>query len=192
MSSPAIFLDRDGVLIENVAEYVRSWSDVRIFPSAIDALARRSHLPHRILIITNQSVVGRGLISLADAEAINARLVETIRAAGGRVDGVFMCPHAPEDGCACRKPRPGLLLQARAELDLDLAGSLLIGDALEDIQAAHAAGVSRAALVRTGRGAFQEAEVARRSHPRVSVFADLAEALTGLLGENATGQPGSA
>lgn len=191
MSSPAIFLDRDGVLIENVAEYVRSWSDVRPFPSSMAALARLAHLPYRIVIITNQSVVGRGLISLADAEAINARLVEAIRTAGGRIDGVYMCPHAPEDNCDCRKPRPGLLLRARAELDLDLAASLLIGDALEDIQAAHAAGVGRAALVRTGRGVAQEAEIARRSSPRISIFADLDEAVTGLLGATASEEPGS-
>jgi len=191
MSNPAIFLDRDGVLIENIAGYVRSWSDVRPYPSAIAALTRLRHLPYPVLIVTNQSVVGRGLISSAEAEAMNARLVETIRASGGRIDGVFMCPHAPEDGCACRKPRPGLLLQARDELDLNLAESLLVGDALEDIQAAQAAGVGRAALVRTGRGATQEAEIARLSWRGVSVFADLAEALTGLLGDSASPEPGS-
>jgi len=191
MSNPAIFLDRDGVLIENIAGYVRSWSDVRPYPSAIAALTRLRHLPYPVLIVTNQSVVGRGLISSAEAEAMNARLVETIRAGGGRIDGVFMCPHAPEDGCACRKPRPGLLLQARDELDLNLADSLLVGDALEDIQAAQAAGVGRAALVRTGRGATQEAEIARLSWRGVSVFADLAEALTGLLGDSASPEPGS-
>jgi len=191
MSNPAIFLDRDGVLIENIAGYVRSWSDVRPYPSAIAALTRLRHLPYPVLIVTNQSVVGRGLISSAEAEAMNARLVETIRAGGGRIDGVFMCPHAPEDGCACRKPRPGLLLQARDELDLNLAESLLVGDALEDIQAAQAAGVGRAALVRTGRGATQEAEIARLSWRGVSVFADLAEALTGLLGDSASPEPGS-
>jgi D-glycero-D-manno-heptose 1,7-bisphosphate phosphatase len=183
MSRPAIFLDRDGVLIENVDGYVRSWPDVRPYPSALAALKHAAQLPHHFLIVTNQSVVGRGLISLAEAEAINAHLVEVIRAGGGRIDGVFMCPHAPADDCPCRKPRPGLILQAQAEFDLDLAGSLLVGDALEDIQAAQAAGVGRAALVRTGRGSVHEAEVAGLALQGVSILADLSEALAHLLGD---------
>jgi D-glycero-D-manno-heptose 1,7-bisphosphate phosphatase len=182
MGTPAIFLDRDGVLIENVDTYVRSWSDVRIYSSALAALALLKERPHRVVIVTNQSAVGRDLISLTEAEAINARLVEAISAAGGRVDGVFMCPHAPQEDCLCRKPRPGLLRQAQTALDLDLAGSILIGDALEDIIAARAAGVGRSALVRTGRGAAHEAEVSRLSLPGVSIHDDLAEALISLLG----------
>lgn len=181
MSAPAILLDRDGVLIENVPEYIRSWSDVRPYPSALTALAGLHQLPYPVVVATNQSVVGRGLISLAEANAINERLVAAIRAEGGRLDAVFMCPHRPEDDCQCRKPRPGLLLQAKAALDLDLEGSVLIGDALEDIQAGMAAGVGRMALVRTGRGAGQEAEVARLGLASVFVFDDLAEALRRLV-----------
>jgi D-glycero-D-manno-heptose 1,7-bisphosphate phosphatase len=152
---PAIFLDRDGVIIENCPDYVRSWSDVLIFPEALVALAKISRWPYKIVIVTNQSVVGRGLISLESARAINDRLVDVIVRCGGRIDGVFLCPHAPEDGCACRKPRPGLLLQAQQALSLDLSRSLMIGDALTDLMAAQAAAVGRMALVRTGRGAAQ-------------------------------------
>jgi D-glycero-D-manno-heptose 1,7-bisphosphate phosphatase len=152
---PAIFLDRDGVIIENCPNYVRSWADVVIYPQALAALAKLSKLPYKIVIVTNQSAVGRGLISLSSARAINDRLIEEISQHGGRIDGVFMCPHAPDDGCDCRKPLPGLLLQAQQALSLDLSRSLMVGDALTDLLAAQAASVGRAALVRTGRGAAQ-------------------------------------
>jgi D-glycero-D-manno-heptose 1,7-bisphosphate phosphatase len=152
---PAIFLDRDGVIIENRADYVRSWSDVVVFPQALEALAKLSASPYKIVFVTNQSAIGRGIISLETAEEINRRLVALVEAAGVRVDGIFMCPHAPEDGCDCRKPRPGLLLQAARALDLDLSRSILIGDALTDLMAGQAAGVGRLALVRSGRGAEQ-------------------------------------
>lgn len=151
----AIFLDRDGVVIENVATYVRAWTDVAILPGVLSALARLSQTPYKIVIITNQSVVGRGIISLEAAREINHRLLKVIHDAGGRVDDLFMCPHAPQDGCACRKPQPGLILQAVSSLSIDLNRSILVGDALTDIQAGQNAGVSTNVLVQTGRGAQQ-------------------------------------
>jgi D-glycero-D-manno-heptose 1,7-bisphosphate phosphatase len=179
---PAIFLDRDGVIIENCAHYVRSWADVQIFPQALAALAQISSWPYKVVIVTNQSVVGRGLISLESARAINDRLVDVIVRCGGRVDGVFMCPHAPEEGCACRKPRPGLLLQAQQAFSLDLSRSLMIGDALTDLMAAQAAAVGRMALVRTGRGAAQARAAAGSgfSLDSLSIYDTLADALAAL------------
>lgn len=152
---PTIFLDRDGVIIENRPNYIRSWDDVFIYPQVLDALARVNWSDYKIVIVTNQSVVGRGFISLEEAEIINRRLVNVIEEAGGRVDGVFMCPHHPDEGCACRKPKHGLFLRAAESLSLDLSASIMIGDALSDLEAGKAAGVSKLVLVRTGRGAAQ-------------------------------------
>jgi D-glycero-D-manno-heptose 1,7-bisphosphate phosphatase len=149
---PAIFLDRDGVLNENRADYVRNWSQVKIIPDAVRALRFPALQDYKIVIVTNQSAVGRGLISLETAQEINSRLVERLRAEGGRVDAVYMCPHAPSDDCLCRKPKPGLLLQAATELSLDLPRSWMIGDAWSDLQAGQLAGVRHSILVRTGRG----------------------------------------
>lgn len=180
-TSPAIFLDRDGVIIENRPNYVRSWEDVTIFPQALSVLARLRDLPYQIVIVTNQSVVGRGGISLQAAQAINERLVAQIVDAGGRIDGVFMCPHAPSDRCECRKPKPGLLLQAAQALAIDLSSSWMIGDALTDVMAGKAAGVKRTALVLTGRGMAQmERPEADRISPFV-VYDDLSAALADLL-----------
>jgi D-glycero-D-manno-heptose 1,7-bisphosphate phosphatase len=177
----AIFLDRDGVIIQNQPNYIRDWSEVQFFSQALEALAWLSTTSFKVVIITNQSVVGRGIVSLQAAEEINRRVVQEIQRAGGRIDGVFMCPHAPEDGCECRKPRPGLLRQAAQALSIDLPRSMIIGDALADLQAGQAAGTQRLVLVRTGRGADQEAEVIAACLPNLSIYDNLSQALPHLL-----------
>jgi D-glycero-D-manno-heptose 1,7-bisphosphate phosphatase len=182
---PAIFLDRDGVIVENPDDYCRAWEQVVILPGALRAMARARIAPYAVVIITNQSAIGRGLVDRATADDINARLVAEIRAAGGRIDGVFMCPHAPEAGCACRKPKPGLLLQAERDLSIDLPRSVLIGDALSDIVAARAAGVGRAMLVRTGRGIEQLALAQAQGVGDFPVYADLSAALDAFVGRQA-------
>ncbi len=151
---PAIFLDRDGVLIENRPDYVRTWSDVAFFPFTFEAMRAAASLPHAFFIVSNQAGVGRGLIEYATAEAINNRVAHEINAAGGRIDRAYFCPHRREDNCACRKPAPGMLLQAAREYDIDLAQSWMIGDSVTDMQAARAVG-ARSILVRTGLGAEQ-------------------------------------
>lgn len=182
---PAIFLDRDGVIIENRTDYVRRWEDVHVFPQALLALAKASQGPYKIVLVTNQSAVGRGLMSMASAEAINHRLAALIEEAGGRVDGIFLCPHAPEADCDCRKPKPGLLLQAAKELDLDLGRSVMIGDAFTDLMAGQAAGVGRLALVRSGRGSEQDRLPRPEGLKTYQVYDTLKCALEDLLGSGA-------
>lgn len=152
---PAIFLDRDGVIIENRSDYVRHWSHVSILPKAIDALAGFQREGFKIVIVTNQSAVARGHMTFEDAKRINDRLVKTVKESGGWIDSVFMCPHKPEDNCNCRKPLPGMLLQAADELSLNLRSSWMVGDAWSDLLAGQSAGVEGTAIVRTGRGADQ-------------------------------------
>jgi D-glycero-D-manno-heptose 1,7-bisphosphate phosphatase len=152
---PAIFLDRDGVVIENRDSYIRSWADVQFIPEALKALADAHNCEYKFVIVTNQSAVGRGIISYEIASAINQQVVEQIEKCGGRIEGVYMCPHAPDEGCACRKPEPGLLLQAAQELGLDLKRSIIIGDAISDLMAGRSAGTAVQILVKTGRGLSQ-------------------------------------
>lgn len=175
---PGLFLDRDGVIIENQDSYVRSWTDVIFYPQALLALKEFSQHSCKIVIVTNQSVVGRGHLSLDQANEINRRLVEVIRESGGRVDGIYLCPHAPEANCNCRKPSPGLLLQAARELSIDLGRSAMIGDALSDIQAGKATGIPHNILVRTGRGAAQSLAPEAASLQPFRTFETLADALT--------------
>jgi D-glycero-D-manno-heptose 1,7-bisphosphate phosphatase len=177
---PALFLDRDGVIIENRQDYVRSWSDVTFYPQALSALAQINSSQHKIIIITNQSVVGRGFISLDAGREINERLVKEIQSSGGRIDGVFMCPHAPQENCTCRKPEPGLILDAASMHSIDLQNSILIGDALSDILAGQKAGIPRNVLVRTGRGQVQSALPLASQIPDFLVYENLPDALKDL------------
>lgn len=178
---PAIFLDRDGVIIENRSNYVRSWDDVAIFGQALTALARINSSLYKIIVVTNQSAVGRGIISLETALEINNRLLKVIKQTGGRIDGIFMCPHAPQDNCECRKPKPGLILQAAESHNLDLSQSILIGDALSDIMAAQASGVNQTALVQTGLGGEQEIPAQSKALEKLLTYDTLDQALTALV-----------
>ena len=176
----AVFLDRDGVINENRADYVKSRTEFVFLPGVMEPLRRLAQTDLVIVVITNQSAIGRGLVSSEEAEAINRYMVEEIERFGGRVDGLFCCPHRPDEGCECRKPRPGLLLRAAEELRLDLKCSFLVGDALSDVEAARAVGC-QPLLVLTGRGEeqLQESNPALRDDCHIVV--DLAEAVDWIL-----------
>jgi len=184
--SIAVFLDRDGVINENRDDYVKTWEEVVFLPGVIDALARLACTPFHIVIVTNQSPIGRGILTEEEVKAINRRLVAEIESHGGRVDGVYYCPHHPDDRCECRKPKPGLLYQAARDLELDLTHSYLIGDAVSDIKAALAVGCYPI-LVTSGRGQRQMLLLQQERDEQISVVQDLAEAVNLILrGENRT------
>jgi D-glycero-D-manno-heptose 1,7-bisphosphate phosphatase len=172
MGRTTVFLDRDGVIIENRSDYVKTWDEVRFLPGAFEALRDLNRAGHTVVVVTNQSAVGRGIISLKQAAKLNRRLAAEVQAHGGRIDAWYMCWHHPEDGCECRKPAPGLLLRAQAELGLNLKRAHLIGDAISDIEAARAAGV-RATLVLTGRGLEQADRLPKLGSLECEVAADL-------------------
>ncbi|HMN61126.1 MAG TPA: HAD family hydrolase [Anaerolinea sp.] len=177
---PAIFFDRDGVIIENRDDYVRSWEDVALIPGALEALAIASSGRWKLVVISNQAGIGKGLISPSTADEINRRLVEIIQQHGGRIDGVYICPHTNQDHCECRKPRPGLILRAAHDLNINLSASLLIGDALSDIQAGQNAGLPRKILVKTGRGAEQSTLPQANLLKPFEIFPDLLTAIAKL------------
>jgi len=174
---PAIFLDRDGVLIENRSDYVRNWAQVRILPKIVDELTSHAVKKYKIIIVTNQSAVGRGLITLEAARNINENLVRVIEEHKGQIHGVYMCPHDPSAQCSCRKPQPGLILQAANDLFLDLGRSWMIGDAWSDLLAGRAAGVHKVALLKTGRGSEQLLQHSPDNLADYFVFNDLADAV---------------
>lgn len=174
-------MDRDGVIIENREHYVLNWKDVSIYPFTFQALASIRSGPYKIVLITNQSAVGRGLISIEEAREINSRLVELIRSEGGRIDAIYMCPHTPSDGCYCRKPEPGMFFRAAEEMGIDLASSIMIGDALTDLIAAGRAGIKTTALVRTGRGSEQSGLLLPEDMQSFRIFDTLEDALENLL-----------
>jgi histidinol-phosphate phosphatase family protein len=137
----ALFLDRDGTIIED-REYPRDPELVRLLPGAADALGRLAREGWKLIVIGNQSGVGRGLITPAEMRAVEARFEEIMRASGAPIDAAYFCLHAPEDGCTCRKPSPLLVQQAAREHAVDLAESFMIGDRQADIQCGRNAGCS--------------------------------------------------
>ena len=171
MKHRLVVLDRDGVINEERVDFIRSVDQWRPLPGSLEAIARLCDAGLKVAVATNQSGVGRGLVSLADLQAIHDRLDRAVREAGGRLAGVFFCPHTPHDRCPCRKPLPGLLHQIEAALGAPVAGEYMVGDSLRDLQAARAAG-ALPVLVRTGFGAHAELEPGAET--AVEVFDDLA------------------
>jgi D-glycero-D-manno-heptose 1,7-bisphosphate phosphatase len=179
---PAVFLDRDGVLNENRADHVRTWEQVVFLPGVFEAMQRLAGSPFVVVVVTNQSAVGRGLMSAQTLATINQGIVQQVQQAGGRIDALYACPHGPDAGCPCRKPRPGMLLQAAQDLAIDLERSYLVGDAVSDVEAGLAAGC-RPILVRTGRGEKQMAGLVANGLEDVPVMADLGAAVAWILGQ---------
>jgi len=176
----AVFLDRDGVINENKADYVKGWEEFTFLPGVFEALRRLAENDLTIVVASNQSAVGRGLVSRAELEKINQRMVERIHREGGRIDAVLYCPHRPEENCPCRKPQPGLLLQAAERFDLDLTRSYAIGDALCDIAAGLAAGCCPI-LVLTGLGRQELVCLKAQGYDGYRVARDLREAVEWIL-----------
>ncbi len=152
-----LFLDRDGVINKDRINYVLKWEEWVWLPKVKEALARLKAAGWTLIIITNQSCIGRGIVEAKAIEEINARMVRELAEAGAEPDGIYTCPHAPDDCCLCRKPEPGLIHQAAEEMGLDLKEAWLVGDSARDIQAGQAAGL-RTILVRTGKGGWVEME----------------------------------
>ena len=139
---PAVILDRDGVLNERPprAHYVRSWAEFRWLPGALEALRLLRSGGFRIVVVSNQAGIARGAMSAADLDDIHRRMVAEAEAAGGGIDAFYHCPHDWDEGCECRKPKPGMLYEAQRDFSLDLTRTLLVGDDERDGQAAEAAG----------------------------------------------------
>ena len=157
--SKAVFLDRDGTLI-NERGYLADPSKIFFYPGAATALRRLQRAGFRLVIVTNQSGVGRGYFTLAQAQRVSRRFCELLRRQGVRIDRVYMCPHRPDAGCRCRKPNPFLARKAARELKIDLENSYMIGDQVRDLQLAKNAGL-RGVLVLTGGGRAARSEAAR-------------------------------
>uniref|UniRef100_E6PM40 D,D-heptose 1,7-bisphosphate phosphatase n=1 Tax=mine drainage metagenome TaxID=410659 RepID=E6PM40_9ZZZZ len=147
-----IILDRDGVINEDRDDFIKSPDEWLPIAGSLDAIARLHREGWRVVVASNQSGIGRGLFDMATLNAIHLKMNKALAAAGGRIDAIFFCPHAPEDHCHCRKPKPGMFqdIATRYGLD-DLSGVPAVGDTLRDLQAAQPLGCSLH-LVRSGKG----------------------------------------
>jgi len=152
-----VLLDRDGVININRDDYVKSVEEVEFIPGALEALSRLNAAGWKVVVISNQACVGKGIISEETLQSITQKMEKEIAEAGGEIAAVYYCTHRPEDGCDCRKPAPGLIERASRELGFNPKDAVFIGDAEADIKAGKAAGC-RTVLVLSGRISRTEAE----------------------------------
>lgn len=174
-----IILDRDGVINEETADYVKSPAEWKPIPGSLEAIALLTQAGYTIVVATNQSGVGRGYYSEEDLAQIHQKMTACAKAKGGTIDKIFYCPHHPDDHCACRKPASGLFDQIAAMYKINLSGVIAIGDSLRDIQAAEKVDCKRL-LVLTGNG-----EKTLKNNPelrdKIAVFTNLLMATQALL-----------
>lgn len=146
-----IILDRDGVINEDSDNYIKSVDEFIPIPGSLEAIAKLNHAGYSVMIATNQSGIARGMFAIATLNAMHNKLRRELGAFGGRIDGIFFCPHGPDDHCQCRKPQPGLFYEIAERTGQSLLGVPSVGDSLRDLQAAATAGASPV-LVKTGKG----------------------------------------
>ena len=180
--NPWVVLDRDGVINHERNGCVRSVAEWEPIPGSLEAIVKLSCAGFKVAVATNQSGLAKGLLTVAELEQIHQKMCEDVEPLGGRIHGIFYCPHDSQSGCDCRKPRPGLLDAIEAHLGADLTDAPMVGDSLKDIQAAKAKG-GQPLLVRTGKGTQTETTTLLWPHYGVDnrIFDDLAAAAEFLL-----------
>jgi histidinol-phosphate phosphatase family protein len=171
-----VFLDRDGTVNRDSADYIKSRSEFEFLPGSVAAIRKLTAGGFTIFIITNQSALARGYISFEELTAMHAMMSRTVVAAGGKFADIFFCPHLPDDGCDCRKPAPGLIHQACLKYNIDPAVAVMIGDSAKDIACGLNAGCGKTVLVKTGRDPDVEGQLKRKQIKADFVAADLLEA----------------
>lgn len=173
-------LGRDGVINERLATSVRSVDEWRAIPGSLRAIARLTSAHFHLVVVTNQPGIAAGALDGGTLAHIHAKMNNEVAREGGRIEAIFYCPHGAGDGCACRKPKPGLLLELAKRLDIELGGIPFIGDSPDDIAAARAVG-ARAIMLRTGRG--KAAEDSASGVDGIEIYDDLTAAASVLIGQ---------
>lgn len=172
MTDRYVVLDRDGTINVDSDEFIKSPEEWLPLPGSLEAIALLNKHDYRVVVISNQSGVARGLFDMVTLEAIHAKMRQMVAAAGGNIEAIYFCPHGPDDHCSCRKPKPGLFEVFARDKQVDLKEVFAIGDSLRDIEASLAAG-AKPVLVKTGKG-----EKTLLKHPELNlpVFHNLYDA----------------
>jgi D-glycero-D-manno-heptose 1,7-bisphosphate phosphatase len=176
-----VFLDRDGTINVDSADYIKSRSEFEFIPGSIQAIRDLTTNGYTVIVITNQSALARGFVSAEELDAMHTMMCRAVAAAGGQIADIFFCPHLPDDGCECRKPAPGLIDQANQKYNIDLADSIMVGDSAKDIACGRNAGCGYTLLVKSGRGCDVEQELMKKSIAADFVAANLREAAAWIL-----------
>ena len=169
-----VILDRDGVINQDSDQFIKNTTEWKPIPGSLEAIAKLNHAGYRVVVASNQSGIGRGLLDMGALNAINDKMYRVLAQVGGRIDALFYCPHAAEANCECRKPKAGMFIDISQRFNVDLAGVPSVGDSLRDLQAAASVG-AQPMLVLSGKGTRTQA--AGGLPEGTPVFADLAEAV---------------
>ncbi len=176
-----VFLDRDGVINYDSPDYIKHWGEFEFLPRSLEAIRRLTETGFTVIVITNQSIVGRKLVSPETLAHTHKMMRQAVKEAGGRIADIFFCPHTPDDHCFCRKPRPGLILSACRRYGIDAANTCMIGDSAKDIECARRAGCGLAVLVATGNGQKARIQLAEKDIVLDYMALDLYDAVTWIL-----------
>ena len=169
-----VILDRDGVINEDSDQFIKNTTEWKPISGSLEAIAKLNHAGYRVVVASNQSGIGRGLLDMGALNAINDKMYRVLAQVGGRIDAFFYCPHAAEANCDCRKPKPGMFIDIAQRFNVDIAGVPSVGDSLRDLQAASTA-AAQPILVLTGKGS--KTKTAGGLPDGTPVFADLAQAV---------------
>jgi D-glycero-D-manno-heptose 1,7-bisphosphate phosphatase len=176
-----VILDRDGVINQESDDYIKSAAEWHAIPGSLQAIARLYQQGYRVVVVSNQSGLARGKFNIENLNEIHSKMHTHLNQYGGVIDAVFFCPHGPDDGCDCRKPKPGLYLEVIRRLGVSTADVIAVGDKASDLDAARAAGINSLALVKTGWG--QQLVDADAVPEGAHVYADLAAMVDVLLAD---------
>lgn len=179
----AAFLDRDGVINQKASDggYVTRWEDFHLLPGVMEGIAQLNRAGFCVIIVTNQRGIAKGLLSEEELEKLHLRMTDQLAQGGATIDGIYCCPHELEPPCLCRKPAPGMLLEAAQSRNLDLAASWMIGDSDSDIQAGKNAGCRTARLSETKQMAMEQENEANASIDADVVASSLLDAVPQIL-----------
>lgn len=172
-----VFLDRDGVINKDSPHYIKSWAEFEFLPRSIEAIKQLTLNDFTTIIITNQSVINRNMVSKKGLDYIHRMMKKVVQSRGGEIKDIFFCPHTPEDGCDCRKPNPGLIHKAQQVYRIDLEATAMVGDSAKDIECALNAGCGNTVLVKTGNGLEAEKILAKKAIYPDHVALDLYDAV---------------
>ena len=181
MLENVVFLDRDGVVNEDSPDYIKKWKEFHFLPGSLEALKKLHTNDFTAIVITNQSMIGRKISGPENLKEIHRNMSDAVKRHGGIIRDIFFCPHRPDENCDCRKPKPGLILQAQKKYDIDLSTACMVGDSAKDIECALSAGLRHAILVRTGNGKRAEFTLKERNIIPDYVAEDLMDAVEWIL-----------
>lgn len=161
----AVFLDRDGVINRKAPEgqYVTRWEDMEFLPGASEAIQLLNRHGFLVIVVTNQRCVAKGILTTSELESMHARMSQEFQSARATIDAIYYCPHENVPPCRCRKPEPGMLLEAARDLDIDMAASWIVGDSEHDVEAGHRAGCRTVRVIEKNKSANTGAELVASS-----------------------------